>query len=527
MAMVAWYTVAVLAGAALGAAVESPLKVQSVPAPGTGEAIYWRAFETGTPAGALLVVPEAETPPKPGRNGLKSYWSVRHPGWTPALLNAVGQPDDVTFDPGRNEVCDIYLGLRAVDPRMTLGIRLDNEPDYWPITAPAATSTHHFDFEFHWRAAVPMAGRKVVVHSYGQPLYLQYLKFVPQVTTQQTVRVPEQRISVLNVPGRHFAFPGVAELADGTLLVVCREGDAHVCPRGRIVMTRSTDGGATWSARETIYDSPSDERDPAILTMPDGKVVVSYNTWDSWRADAALCARYPAETARMAKDGWGKYSGSWLIISEDGGRTWSPPRRSPTFSPHGPVPGPGGALYWVGLEHREGNVVVVIYRTADLGRTWDRYSEVSYSRDLSGADRWEAWDEPNLIFLPDGRAICTIRVDLDGWVRQSYSTDGGQHWSWPKKLAVWGYPQQLCRLADGRLLMAYGRRRAPLGIRACLSADGGRTWGVGHEIAFRNDCATIDLGYPYTIQLRDGRVFTVYYANSGRDCYLEAVAYRP
>lgn len=496
--------------------------------PAYGRPIVWRAFETGKPADAVRVGVETAGQPDYGPDPPADHWAVRHPAWTPTLLNAVGKPPDLTLDPGIVGICDIYLGLRAVTPKMSLGIRLSSEEEFTVITAPAATPTHHYDFEFHWKWRVPMDGESVVVRALGQPLYLQYLKFVPWEARERTVRVPDQRIKVLADPERHFAFPGVAELANGDLVVVCREGDAHVCPRGRIVMVRSTDGGETWSERQVLFDSPSDERDPAVIALPDGTVVVSYNCWDSWRSSPALRAQYPAETARMEADGWGRYSGSFLIVSTDLGQTWSAPRRAPHFSPHGPVLGPDGALYWVGLQPVEGGVVVVIDRSSDLGESWQPFAFVASSPGFDRDRETEVWDEPNLIFLPEGRAIVTLRVEKDGYVWQSYSQDGGQTWSWPRRLPVWGYPQQLCRLSDGRLLMAYGYRREPYGIRACLSADGGWTWELDSEIAFRVDSDSVDLGYPYSIELRDGRVITVYYNHlEGTNCYLEAVCYRP
>lgn len=504
---------------------DSGLQEESFKATVTGEPILWHDFASATPAEAVAKAPE------PGTTGgelPKDCWTLRHPNWTPDLLNARGLPPDLTLDPGRTEVCDVYLGLRAVDPTMTFGIRLSSEKEFTVITAPAATPTKHFDFEFHWKAEVPMAGEKIVLHSFGKPVYVQYLRFVPQVTTEQKALVPTEHVSILAEKGRHFAFPGVAQTTQGDLLAVAREGDAHVCPRGRIVVTRSTDLGKTWSPREVLYDSPSDDRDPAILCLRDGALVASFCTWDSWRAAPGLRAKYPEETANMEKEGWNKYSGSWTMVSTDGGKSWSEAQRAPTFSPRGPVQGPDGALYWVGDAGRDGANVVSVWRSEDVGKTWTRFSEVCYGPGQSQADKTEVWDEPNLILLPDGRAICSLRVEYGGWVWQAASTDGGRTWGWPRRTPVWGFPQQLCRLADGRLVMSYGYRRQPFGVRACLSKDEGRTWDLAHEIVFRHGAGHADLGYPYSIQLADGRVFTAYYYNDeAGDCYIEGVAYRP
>lgn len=509
-------------------AAESGLREERIEATVTGEPTVWRDFEAGQPREAIVVATDVDGVPALPTQRPSDFWMVRHPGWTPVLLNARGNPPDLTLDPGREEVCDIYLGLRAVHPAMTFAIRLSSEKEFTTITAPAATPARHYDFEFHWKAQVPMKGEGIVVRSLGKPVYIQYLRFVPQVVRATNALVPEEHFTVMAEKGRHFAFPGVAQVGNGDLLAVCREGDAHVCPRGRIVLSRSTDLGRTWSPREVIYDTPSDERDPAIITLGDGTVVCSFNTWDSWRASPSLRSKYPAETAHMDQVGWGKYSGSWIMVSTDQGRAWSERRKAPVFSPHGPVQGPDGALYWVGSEGRDGAEITAIWRTADLGVKWERFSEVCYGPAEGDPTATIMWDEPNMVFLPGNRALCTLRVECGGNVWQAASSDGGRTWGWPRKLPVWGFPQQLCALSDGRLLMGYGYRREPLGVRACLSSDQGRTWHLEREIVFRHEGGNGDLGYPYTIQLADGSLYTVYYYNDpGSDCYIEGVRYRP
>jgi hypothetical protein len=57
--------------------------------------------------------------------------------------------------------------------------------------------------------------------------------------------------------------------------------------------------------------------------------------------------------------------------------------------------------------------------------------------------------------------------------------------------------------------LAFGYRAKPFGIRARLSADRGRTWEP--EITLRGDGGGRDVGYPRTVQRRDGKLVTVYY----------------
>ena len=70
------------------------------------------------------------------------------------------------------------------------------------------------------------------------------------------------------------------------------------------------------------------------------------------------------------------------------------------------------------------------------------------------------------------------------------SPDRGRTWEPVLKTPVWGYPQHLLPLRDGRLLMTYGYRRPPFGVRACLSSDYGQTWDVANEIILRMDGGT-------------------------------------
>ena len=57
----------------------------------------------------------------------------------------------------------------------------------------------------------------------------------------------------------------------------------------------------------------------------------------------------------------------------------------------------------------------------------------------------------------------------------------------------------------------YGHRREPFGIRACVSPDDGETWDIDNEIIIRDDLGSSNLGYPTSIVLEDGTVFTVYW----------------
>ena len=186
-------------------------------------------------------------------------------------------------------------------------------------------------------------------------------------------------------------------------------------------------------------------------------------------------------------------------------------------------------------------IVHQVYGSASAGdpfRAWVLRSE-------DGGDTWEmvtmAYDggdhpfnESSLLALPTGRIVAMVRTSSgskripqeEKYLFQTHSVDGGKTWSRVGKTGMWGYPPHLLLLSDGAVLCSYGCRRAPCGVRACLSRDGCATWETADEIVLRDDGLTTagtvagkgtpdDLGYPRTVELSDGSLFTVYYMTLG------------
>lgn len=343
----------------------------------------------------------------------------------------------------------------------------------------------------------------------------------------QDINIEVRHFTVAALKGRHLAFPGVARLPDGKLAVVFREGEAHVDPYGRICITYSADGGQTWSAPVSISDSPSDERDPSIQTLPDGRVLVTHGGWNSWMSTDTLAAQYASETAYIRSQGPENFGGSRYLFSEDGGATFSAPIRIPAFSPHGPAI-KGEWFYQPTLANENGKRQVYMYRGTLDGKTWEKLSLIGESDGGNPAVR-VVYEEPHTAVLADGTMVTAIRVPSDGYMRISFSEDDGKTWTEPVKTPVRGFPHHLLPLKDGRLLVTYGYRYQPRGIRACISHDGGKTWDINNELVIQNNGVSGDLGYPVSMELEDGQVMTVYYHNTrdNPDCYIEAAVYRP
>jgi hypothetical protein len=167
-----------------------------------------------------------------------------------------------------------------------------------------------------------------------------------------------------------------------------------------------------------------------------------------------------------------------------------------------------------------------VLRSDDRGEHWQLIDMAS--------DGQHDFNEADLLTLPDGRLLAIVRVEAGrkgvplaecGYLWQCESRDSGKTWTSPKRTDMWGYPGTLLLLRNGDILCSYGVRRSPYGIRACLSHDGGQTWDVKNEAVLRDDAlgngtgpgkgSPSDLGYPRSVELSDGTIFTVYYITLG------------
>ena len=166
-----------------------------------------------------------------------------------------------------------------------------------------------------------------------------------------------------------------------------------------------------------------------------------------------------------------------------------------------------GRLLYAGKELWHSERRIGVCESDDDGKTWRWLAEIPTRQ---GDDRKD-YHELHCIEIKPGRLIAQIRnhnTKNRQETLQSESTDGGKTWTIPHSIGVWGYPSQLCRLHDGRVLMTYGHRRTPLGCQARLSEDG-RTW--SEPLIIYGAAASSDMGYPSTVQLDDGTMVTVWY----------------
>ena len=296
-------------------------------------------------------------------------------------------------------------------------------------------------------------------------------------------------------------FPVLDKTRSGELLAVVRGGAPHIGMEGRLDLVRSKDGGRTWSPPAVIVDSPRDDRNPAFGVSSKGTPVLLYAV-----ADAYKDGKFVVETA--------KYD-VFSTRSTDGGATWETPRKvdvSPYewASPFGKIISlPDGTLlapvysgyYPMAGEkppERQGEFAGLM-RSHDDGQTWGGISLIT-----------RHFNETALVRLADGTLLAALRSAEGGLTAVTRSTDEGRTWSPLQEVTLKSqHPADLILLQSGAVLMVYGCRIEPMGARARLSRDGGRTWGP--EAILWDDAINFDCGYPSSVQLADGTIVSVYY----------------
>ncbi len=339
----------------------------------------------------------------------------------------------------------------------------------------------------------------------------------------------------------YFGWPSIARMDDGALAVVSSGlRHWHICPWGKTVLNISQDDGESWSLPRVIRDTPIDDRDAGIISLGGRKLLVATFSSDPRPfADDPAAPREMAETwrahlATLTEAQIAPHAGSWVLLSEDAGETWSKPIAAPASAPHGPVRLRDGSLIYLGKDASDMlKEQIVAARSHDDGRSWRMLSKVPLYPGTAAA----SYHEPHLVELPTGRLLGLIRVENAGHdadvgaaglvhfsMVQSESDDGGASWSMPRLvrdlggMPFHGSPPHLIRHSSGALICVYSFRQQPFGQRAMISRDDGATWDA-HWIV-RDDGPTWDLGYPASVELTDGSLMTVYYqqVRAGEPC---------
>ena len=291
------------------------------------------------------------------------------------------------------------------------------------------------------------------------------------------------------------AFPAAQLLANGDLFVAFRVGTAHISPDGRLVSARSKDGGLSWSSAAIFDEEGIDDRVNIGLTQLSGGTLILPFFQDDGSASA----------------------GAFVLKSSDNGVTWGQKIViHPKFVPYGKlIELPDGRLILPAYTGRNSTLPVrslSLFESTDRGNTWAIKSTIA-----SGTST--VYSETAVIPLSADNYLAAIRVinpDGSNFIHRSTSVDGGNTWSHPSPLFD-GVSPDIIRLRDGRLLLTVGDRVGVTGVRGHVSADNGATWSAGTMIVTGPPDAGGDIGYPSSLRLPGGNIFTAYYGGPAVD----------
>lgn len=330
----------------------------------------------------------------------------------------------------------------------------------------------------------------------------------------------------------NFCWPSIARLNDGRLVTVAsglRMG--HVDPFGKVVASVSEDDGKTWSEPIVLINTPLDDRDAGILPYGDGFLLISFTCarkelefyfgrTEGHPDTEEKCQMYLDAMNRITDADEAEFHGSTLYyFGADFKERYHV--RMPVTSPHGPTLLRDGRVMLVGrtMDREKWGDTVMVFFSKD-GKNFDTH--VSLDLPMNGMDPRAFYCEPHCLELADGTILIHYRLQYHRagedskhfTIYQSVSTDGGKTFSPAAPLNIpeedlCGSPPHLMQMKDGTVVVTYGYRLEPYGQRARISRDSGKTWSA--EMILRDDGISWDLGYPATVELKNGNLLSIYY----------------
>lgn len=316
-------------------------------------------------------------------------------------------------------------------------------------------------------------------------------------------------------------FPSMAKLANGDLYLAYSWSVSHSA-HSVIAARRSTDNGLTWSEQTIIVDDSIDDKEPSLTVLRNGDILLTYYDY------------VPTRTPNRRK--------AYIRRSTDNGLTWGPAIVPPTLfydNPKGYAAVDGEMV-----ELDNGDILMPIYglrsydgtmghfgahvlRSRDGGFTWnkddervvmfDGYDYPGYSYATS-----TGYPEPALADLGNGHVMMVARTSRPAGdpnidvMKVSHSYDYGNTWSAPvNEPSLKGHAPHFLKLKNGAHFLTYGDRSnawvqgRPVIGRMYVDSKG---WSYTQsKLLYRNPGVFADMAYPASVELDDGRIFTVYY----------------
>ncbi|HEX4149880.1 MAG TPA: sialidase family protein, partial [Pirellulales bacterium] len=301
------------------------------------------------------------------------------------------------------------------------------------------------------------------------------------------------------------AWPNLKMLADGTIVATIFGQPSHGRLEGDVECWASSDG-RFWNRRSVAarHEPSANRMNVAVGFDREGKLLVLASGWSLKREGDLFVLGEVLPT---------------LSARSPDARDWTVHENALPPSPEG-----AGTLIPFGdiFVAADGSLRVSCYAkvTAPAGAK-PKNSHRSWVCRSDDGNRWTlgsvigpVHNETTLFYLGGENWLAAARRE---YVELFRSEDDGASWQSLGPVTQRNeINAHLQKLADGRLLLTFGRRiKGRFGVGVRLSSDEGKSWGPPMTLV--NDLLTGDCGYPSSVERRDGTIVTAYYASASPD----------
>jgi sialidase-1 len=355
---------------------------------------------------------------------------------------------------------------------------------------------------------------------------------VPETTSDSLKKLRD--ITIYKDERFYSTFPSVVVRPDGEVLCAFRRAPdrqflqpggkrSHCDSNSYLVMVRSKDGCKTWSKEpELIFAHPmGGSQDPCMVQLRDGSIVCTSYGWTMVHSGASVSEKTNTHPPYA-------FMGGYVLRSDNGGGSWRGPfiplalpgepsltafgGPTPTFNRGAMMQAPDGRLLWAVVrapdrETSERVSSVHLVESRDRAETWKYVCPVAEDPKIT-------FNETSLIQAGNGDIVAFLRTaNFDDHACIARSTDGGKTFAKWQDAGFQGHPLHAVKLPDSRILVVYGYRHPPFGVRARILNPDATDSVTAPEFVLRDDGGNGDLGYPWAAVLPDGKVLVSYYIN--------------
>jgi sialidase-1 len=345
----------------------------------------------------------------------------------------------------------------------------------------------------------------------------------------------------------YATFPYLATAGNGDQICVFRSAGkksveasfadfpVHQDIDSQVIMAVRSSRSGKWSDPQVIWnDTRYAISDPSVTILSNGDWLVRFAKWHLVGSKDRVNLEGPLMRHFYTTGQVGSMMGNGFILSRDFGQSWRE------------VPSVVSDKEWASalsrdsvLEISDGTLLLPVYtgypasaecaallRSFDNGATWGDSSRIAGDLKTNSPYRGSpSYNETSLVHLGGSELLAVVRCDLDfvtdesvfiseggvGPLMWTISRDLGLTWEPVRSLGIWGQPGHVMALDSKALLVTYGYRRRPYGVRASLCEFNGDSLIPRKTIILRDDSYGWDCGYPCSTRNSDGTVTSAYY----------------